>query len=216
MWRDVDDLVAELLLDQTYWARSGGGVTISGGEASIQVDALRSLLAKLRVKGVHTVLQTNGNMSWENLEKIARHVNLFQFDLKGIDDDKHRLNAGVGNERILTNAKRLSSEGYPVVFRVPLVPGHNDSLDDLLRLRNFFERIEACVVDVLPYHNLGERKLDLIGVEEGRLSLPSLSWMEAVNKARLLESKTYVVTVSGEDLPKNTPERNPQPNLQPL
>ncbi|HEX2994782.1 MAG TPA: glycyl-radical enzyme activating protein [Anaerolineales bacterium] len=197
-WRDVDGLVAELLVDREYWSESGGGVTISGGEATLQADALSELLAKLRSEGIHTVLQTNGNMDWEKLKRVARSVDLLHFDLKGIDDARHRTNTGVGNERILANARRLSEEDYPVVFRVPLVPGYNDSPDDLLRLKDFLDSIKARSVDILPYHNLGERKLDLTGMESGKLSLPSMDRTEAIEKARILEGDDRVVTVTGE------------------
>jgi pyruvate formate lyase activating enzyme len=200
-WRDVDDLASELLIDRAYWAGSGGGVTISGGEASMQMEALRALLSTLHSQDIHTVLQTNGNLAWEDLELLAQDVNLFHFDLKGIDEAKHRLNTGVGNKRILANAKRLSEGGYPVVFRIPLVHGYNDLPDDLLRLRDFLDSIGARSIDVLPYHNLGERKLDLTGMEGGRLSLASMSQAEAAVRACFLESESRVVTVSGETLP---------------
>lgn len=200
-WRDVDDLVAELLLDRDYWSGSGGGVTISGGEATLQADALSELLAKLRAQGVHTVLQTNGNMDWGKLARIAQSVDLLHFDLKGIDDPRHRINTGVGNERILANARKLLEGNYPVVFRIPLVPGYNDSTNDLLLLRDFLQSIKARFIDILPYHNLGERKLDLTGMEGGRLSLPSMNRAEAIEKARVLEGQGRVVTVSGERVP---------------
>ncbi len=173
-------------------------MTISGGEASIQTEGLRALLAALGGEGIHTVLQTNGNMPWEKLEILARDVSLFHFDLKGIETARHRANTGAGNERILANARRLCEGGYPVVFRVPLVPGYNDAPDDLLRLRNFLDEIGASAVDVLPYHNLGERKLDLTGMENGRLALASLSRADAAARAHLLEGNGRVVTVSGE------------------
>jgi pyruvate formate lyase activating enzyme len=200
-WRDVDDLVSELFNDRDYWSGSGGGVTISGGEAALQTDALHELLAILRRQGIHTVLQTNGNMAWEKLELIAQDVNLVHFDLKGIDNAKHRANTGVGNERILANARCLSEGGYPVVFRVPLVPGHNNSPDDLLRLKDFLDAIGAGSVDVLPYHNLGERKLELTGMEGNRLSLPSMNYADAADRARILEGKGRVVMVGGERIP---------------
>ncbi len=203
-WRDVNDLALELLRDRSYWSGSGGGVTISGGEASIQTEGLRALLATLRGEGIHTVLQTNGHMPWEKLEILARDVSLFHFDLKGVDNVRHRANTSVGNDQILANARRLSKIGYPVVFRVPLVPGYNDAPDDLLRLRNLLDEIGARSLDVLPYHNLGERKLDLTGMEDGKLSLASMSRGDAVKQARVLESKSRVVTVSGERLSVET------------
>lgn len=200
-WRDVDELVSELLLDLDYWSFSNGGVTISGGEATMQVDALCELLVALQHQGVHTVLQTNGNLPWEKLERIARNVSLFHFDLKGINDAKHSENTGVMNESILKNAKRLTEDGYPTIFRVPLVPGYNDSSEDLLQLRNFLDDIDARFVDVLPYHNLGERKLDLTGMENSRLSLESMNLDDAVEKAQFLNSDDRMVTVSGECIP---------------
>lgn len=197
-WRDVDDLVLELLLDRDYWSGSDGGVTISGGEATLQGDALYELLIKLRDQGVQTVLQTNGNMDWEKLERITQSVDLLQFDLKGIDAPRHRANTGVVNERILANARKLSEGNYPVIFRIPLIPGYNDSTNDLLLLKDFLRSIRARFIDVLPYHNLGERKLDLTGMENGKLLLPSMNRAEAMEKARILEGEGRVVTVSGE------------------
>jgi pyruvate formate lyase activating enzyme len=208
-WRDVDDLVSELLHDRAYWAASGGGVTISGGEASLQAEGLHALLARLRSEGIHTVLQTNGAMPWEKLELLARDVSLFHFDLKGINAVRHRANTGSGNAHILANARRLSEDGYPVVFRLPLIPRHNNTPDDLLGLRDFLDTIGARFVDVLPYHNLGERKLDLTGMAGGRLSLPSMSRIDAAASAHLLESEGRMVTISGERLPTeyiNLPE----------
>lgn len=199
-WRDVDDLVSELLHDREYWSGSGGGVTISGGEATLQANALSELLTKLRGHGIHTVLQTNGNMDWEKLERIARSVDLLHFDLKGIDDSRHRANTGLGNECILANARKLSEGKYPVVFRIPLVPGYNDSPDDLLHLMNFLNSIGANSVDVLPYHDLGEKKLDLTGMQ-GKLSLSSMNRADAMEKAHILEGEGRVVTVSGERMP---------------
>lgn len=200
-WHDVDDLVSELLIDREYWSGSDGGVTISGGEATLQADVLSELLAKLRGQGIHTVLQTNGNMDWEQLERIARSVDLLHFDIKGIDAPRHRVNTGIGNERIFANARKLSEGKYPVVFRVPLVPGYNDSTNDLLLLKEFLCSIHARFIDVLPYHNLGERKLDLTGMENGKLSLPSMNRADAIEKARVLEGDDRVVTVSGERMP---------------
>jgi glycyl-radical enzyme activating protein len=200
-WYDVDDLVAELIHDRDYWKNSGGGVTISGGEAALQVEALHNLLTILRGQHVHTVLQTNGNIPWQELEHFASEVSLIHFDIKGIDDIRHRENTGVGNGLILKNARRLSEGMYPVVFRVPLIPGYNDSPEDLVQLKDYLNLIEAHFVDILPYHNLGERKLALTGVEGGRLSLAPMSKIEAVEKARVLCGKGREVTVSGEKDP---------------
>ena len=163
-------------------------------------EALRALLARLRAEGIHTTLQTNGSIPWKELELIARDVSLFHFDLKGIDPDKHRANTGVGNELALANARRLSEDGYPVVFRIPMVPGYNDSVDDLLGLKSFLDGIGARFADVLPYHNLVERKLELTGISGGRLSLESMSRADAEEKARALEGEGRIVTVGGESI----------------
>ncbi len=197
-WRDVDDLVSELLLDYDYWSLSSGGVTISGGEATLQADALCALLAALKHRGVHTVLQTNGNLPWEKLERISRNVSLLHFDLKGMNGVKHLRNTGVMNDRILLNARQLAEGGYPTIFRVPLVPDYNDTTEDLLQLRDFLDAIGARFVDVLPYHNLGERKLELTGMENSRLLLDSMNLSDAIEKTQFLKRDDRLVTLNGE------------------
>lgn len=200
MWRDSGDLVKELLLDRDYWVGSNGGVTISGGEATLQMEALIDLLARLQNQGIHTVLQTNGKLPWEELEFLAGNVNMLHFDLKGMNSGNHRSNTGVGNERILENAGRLVDGGYPVVFRIPFIPGYNNSIEDFVKLRDFLESINAQTVDILPYHNLGEGKLNLIGQQKKTFSPNMINRADVLEKAQILYRKGRTVLVSGDPI----------------
>ncbi|MBI5592036.1 MAG: glycyl-radical enzyme activating protein [Deltaproteobacteria bacterium] len=199
-WRATDEIMTELLRDRDFYQESGGGVTISGGEASMQHEALMELLEILKREGIHTVLQTNGLMPREKLAALAGLVDLFHFDLKGTDPEKHRTNTGADNTAILGNATFLSKGDYPVVFRLPLIPGHNDGGKDLATMAAFLDGIGARDVDVLPYHPMGESKIDLVGMDFPKLALPAMSGEIAKEKARTLTGAYRRVAVGGDIL----------------
>jgi pyruvate formate lyase activating enzyme len=196
----VEALLEEALRDRNYFDESGGGVTISGGEASVQFEPLRIMLSSLRAREVHTVLQTNGLMPWERLEELMRDVSLFHFDLKGVDPARHSENTGAPNAVILENARRLSATGHPVVFRLPWIPGFNDSRDDLEGMARFLDDIRASIVDILPYHNMGEDKLEALGIGHMKLGIPPLEEGAAHAAALALRSRGREVRVSGETI----------------
>ncbi len=199
-WIGVEDLVTELRRDITYFEDSGGGITLSGGEATMQFPALVELLGALRAEGLGTVLQTNGLLARERLAALAGLVDLFHFDLKGIDEPRHRVNTGVDNGLILENAAWLSASGHPVVFRVPLIPGFNDGPEDLVALGHFLDSIDARAVEVLPYHPLGEGKIDRYGLDFPRLGLPAMPEAVAMEKAERLRGRGRDLSVAGREI----------------
>ncbi len=195
-WRDVEDLVVELKRDLAYFEDSGGGITLSGGEASLQFQALVQLLEALGREGLHTVLQTNGLMSREKLGTLAELVSHFHFDLKGMNAQRHRSNTGADNSLILENAAWLSASGHPVDFRIPLIPGFNDSPEALVALADFLDTIDAKVVEILPYHPLGEGKIDRLGIDFPRLRLSAMPEPVAILKAGTLRGKGRRMSVA--------------------
>jgi len=155
----VMQVMEEVERDSAFFEESGGGVTFSGGEPLAQPEFLASLLKECRRRGIHTAVDTSGYVDTERLLGFSERVDLFIYDLKVMDPERHRRYTGVSNALILKNLEELSKAGSNVVVRVPLIPGMND--DDgnirelgelLLTLRNVKD------VSLLPYHKAGVEK----------------------------------------------------------
>ena len=164
--RTVSDVVAEVERDRIFHRRSGGGVTFSGGEATAQPRFLRALAEALYAEGAHLALETCGHFAWEANEAALACMGLVYLDLKHMDDGEHRRWTGVGTELIHANARRIHVAGIPMVIRIPLVPGVNDSEENLVRTGRFvaLELGPGVPVEVLPYHRLGTHKHRAIGL----------------------------------------------------
>ena len=138
---------------------SGGGVTVSGGEPLSQAEFLYDLLESCKARGIRTALDTCGHAPQAVFQKVAEHVDVFLYDLKLIDDGRHREFTGRGNELIHENLRWLSEQGREVLIRFPLLPGINDDDDNTRRLGEFLVALpRRFPVDVLPYHRMGVDK----------------------------------------------------------
>jgi pyruvate formate lyase activating enzyme len=150
------EVLAEVERDIIFYDQSGGGVTFSGGEPLLQHDFLKTLLEACQTKGIHTALDTSGYASWEALDDIREYVGIFLFDLKIMDDARHREYTGVPNKLILKNLQRLSGLGQRIIVRIPIIPGVNDNPDNLNQTGKFLAGLTALErVDLLPYHKIG-------------------------------------------------------------
>lgn len=179
----VEEVLVEVLKDSAFYRKSGGGITVSGGEPTMQPDFVASLLSECRRRGLHTALETCGYTSWTKLEAIAEHLDLALYDLKHMDSEEHRRLTGVPNDLILENLLQLSARGLSIVVRVPVIPGHNDSPDNLEALATFVEQLPSVRgVNLLPYHNYGSGKYARCGREYllADLALPARARMEAL------------------------------------
>jgi pyruvate formate lyase activating enzyme len=155
----VEEVLAVVERDRPFYEQSGGGVTLSGGEPMLQARFAAALLAAARRLGFHTALDTCGHAPWESFERLRRDVDLFLYDLKLMDDARHRRYTGVGNRRILANLRRLSEAGHRIVLRVPVVPGVTDDAGNLAAVRAFASGLPRLVrLDLLPYHAIGVHK----------------------------------------------------------
>jgi len=155
----VDQVMAEVERDVPFYDESGGGVTVSGGEPLAQPEFLLALLQACRGKEIHTALDTCGFAPWEVLDTVREHVDLFLYDLKVMDDGRHRTLTGVSNERILQNLTALSQAGHEIVLRVPVIPGVNDDERNVRQTSAFAAALPALRrVDLLPYHHAGTEK----------------------------------------------------------
>ncbi|RPH95157.1 MAG: glycyl-radical enzyme activating protein [Calditrichaeota bacterium] len=153
------EVVREVMKDYAFYQESGGGVTVSGGEPLSQWQFTHELLSALKIQGVHTAVETSGFGARRALEALLPVVDLFLYDVKAVDPQKHKKLTGVGNRLIFSNLNFLSSHNARVELRCPLIPGLNDSDQDLAalaRLAAANPSIEA--VTLLPYHNTGNDK----------------------------------------------------------
>jgi pyruvate formate lyase activating enzyme len=170
----VAQVMAEIERDVPFYDESGGGATFSGGEPLLQADFLRQLLHACKTRGIHTAVDTCGFAPWEVLDDVREVVDLFLYDLKLMDDARHREFTGVSNALILSNLRALSQQGHDIVVRMPLIPGINDDADgihpaeNLHRTGTFLASLPHLVrVDILPYHRTGSEKYDRLNRSYG-------------------------------------------------
>lgn len=160
--RDVeaDYVEKQILSDKPYYERSGGGVTFSGGECMIQTPFLLELLQRCKKQGIHTAVDTAGNVEREAFEDVLPYTDLFLFDVKAADPQIHKALTGVSNERILQNLRFLSGSGARIFIRVPLIPSKN--LGEMPAIAALLADIRPEKIEILPYHKLGLSKYEAL------------------------------------------------------
>jgi pyruvate formate lyase activating enzyme len=194
----VEELVAEVEKDRLFFDQSGGGVTFSGGEPLFQPEFLEELIDALKAKLFRLALDTSGFASWEVLERIARKCDLVLYDLKIMDDVKHKKYTGVSNRLILDNLKKLASAGKEIWVRVPIIPGVNDDEKNIQSMARFLRPLPNIKrVSLLPYHKGGcEKYINLgKGARFRAFEPPSEAQMEAITKS--LSGGTYHIQRGG-------------------
>jgi len=155
----VAQVMAEIERDIAFYDESGGGVTFSGGEPLMQQDFLLALLRACKEKEIHTAVDTCGFAPWETFDNVREHVDLFLYDLKLMDDVKHRKFTGVSNGLILRNLQALSLRGHDIALRVPIIPGINDDDENIRQTGAFAAALPHLNrVDILPYHHAALEK----------------------------------------------------------
>lgn len=162
--RTVEQVLDELKKDNLHYRRSGGGITLSGGEPLFQPNFARELLKGCKAKGWHTAIETTGFAAASVLESILPWVDLILLDIKHMDGEKHRHYTGQPNQVILNNARIMGSYGTPIIIRVPVIPNVNDSIREIQDIAEFALSIKGVKeLHLLPYHRLGENKYQYLG-----------------------------------------------------
>jgi pyruvate formate lyase activating enzyme len=158
----IDELMPRIEREKPFYDKSGGGVTLSGGECLSQADGCAELLKRCKEIGVGTAVDTCGIIPYENIKKVLPYTDLFLYDLKHMDSERHAWGTAVPNERILENALKIAADGGKFHIRIPLIPGYNTSMENIEATRDFLLPIIDSVelIQVLPYHNLGAAKFD--------------------------------------------------------
>lgn len=183
-----DEVLREVMKDNSFYDTSGGGMTVSGGEPLMQYEFTLALLKAAKNSGIHTAIETSGYAEWETVRSLAPYVDIFLYDIKETDPDRHRAYTGVDNARILSNLKSLSNIGAQIVMRCPIIPGYNNREEHFHALGALAESTDGVIrVELEPYHPLGSGKAEAIGRDYPLADIPIpsndtvLSWIAAVS-----------------------------------
>ena len=175
----VEEILKEIKKDKQYYISSNGGVTFSGGECMLQIDFLSELLRECKKEGIHTAVDTAGNVPFSYFERILPYTDIFLYDIKCIDPIKHKKYIGVDNKLILDNLKKLLKTDKKVIIRIPVVKDINDSYDEMCKIKEFLNTNGAIEkVELLPYHPMGEHKYSALKMEYKKFSSPSKTKLE--------------------------------------
>ena len=172
----ADEVMREVIKDKAIYENSGGGVTFSGGECMLGIDFLEEILKKCKKEGIHTAVDTAGHVPFEHFERIIPCTDLFLYDVKISDSEKHKKYVGVTNELILSNLQRLFDKGCRVIVRTPVIANINDSEEEIKAIKKIAKRAEK--IELLPYHAMGEHKYTALGREVISFAAPSEETMK--------------------------------------
>ena len=157
----VGEVLEEVLRDRPYYRRSGGGVTLSGGESLWQPDFAVSLLTACHESGINTAMETTGFAEPEVIERFIPHLDLFLMDIKHIDSRKHEEFTTRPNEKILQNARLIAEKAKRLIIRVPVIPNFNDSEEEIGQIAAFAASLpNVKEIHLLPYHRMGRDKYE--------------------------------------------------------
>lgn len=163
--KEIEEIVRIALQDKDFYEESGGGITISGGEGMSQPDFLKELVKELKKHNLHLTIETTGYIPKETFHELAPLFDLLLFDVKHYDTNCHFEGTGVHNEQIINNLKWAFHKGLEILPRIPVIPGFNDSIQDAAGFASLLTEIGLKKVQLLPFHQFGERKYEMMHKE---------------------------------------------------
>ncbi len=163
--KTAQELFTEVNKDRYFYEIRGGGVTFSGGEPLTQPELLYETAKKCKQNRLHTTMETCGYGKFEDFEKALDYIDDMFIDIKHMDSAVHKELTGVGNEVILSNIKAIAARGIPIIIRTPVIPGYNDTEENIRQTADFIKDIPNInEYELLPYHNFGESKYSSLGI----------------------------------------------------
>lgn len=194
----VADVMAEIEKDVICYDQSGGGVTFSGGEPLNQIRFLKALLESCKDQKIHTAVDTCGLSPWKNYQEIIPYTDLFLFDLKLMDEPRHKELTGASNQLILENLQRLVNQGKQIVVRLPIIPGLNNQPENIAETRSYLQSLGSILkVDILPYHRIASDKYRRMQNEYKLEAIPTPTDTEMESIASQFRSDGFTVTIGG-------------------
>ena len=181
----VEEVLTEVLQDRPYYNRSGGGVTLSGGESLLQPDFAIALLKACKDNGINTAIETTGFANPDVIERFLPYLDTVLMDIKHINSEKHKEFTSQPNEKILENAKLIASKANKLIIRVPVIPTFNDTIAEIAEIAAFAANLpNVNEIHLLPYHNMGRDKYAGLGREYamGDIKSPTNELMEVLKQ----------------------------------
>lgn len=173
-YKTIAEIVTEVMKDKPFYEESGGGITLSGGEVLYQAAFAIELLKELKNRKIHTACETTGYAGSEVFEEFISFVDLLYFDIKHYDSAKHKSSIGVPNEQIIKNLQTAVRTHSGLVVRIPVIPFFNDSLSDAEEFAKLFNEIGVDQIELLPFHQFGEKKYEYLNREYTMHDIPQL------------------------------------------
>jgi pyruvate formate lyase activating enzyme len=163
----VEQVIGKVEEDSVFYSRSGGGLTIGGGEPMHQAEFAVAILKEAKRRRINTAMETCGFCSWEALESACELLDTLLYDVKSMDPEKHRVFTGVSNELVLENLERVREAfpGLPVWVRTPIVPGFNDDPEEIRRVLEHIQGMPNTWFEALDYHRMGKPKYEYLGLD---------------------------------------------------
>lgn len=193
----VEEILKEVMKDKVFYEQSNGGVTVSGGEPLLQINFVEELLKRLKNENIHTAVDTCGAVSFENIRRAAPYTDIFLYDIKLMDDEKHREYTGMSNKLVLDNLKKLSQIHNNINLRMPIIEGVNGDESHIEKTIDFIKELGINKINLLPYHDIARhkyKKLDIL-YEDEKMAKPSDEKMQRFKE--MFEREGYEVKIGG-------------------
>lgn len=191
----VEEVMETVIKDEPYYRRSGGGLTLSGGESLCQAEFARDLLHAAKVRGMNTAMESMAGLPYERIEMLLPYLDNYLMDIKHIDPEKHKQFTGRSNELMLENARKVAESGMTRLdIRVPVIPTFNDKPEEIKAIAQFADKLPGVKkIHLLPYHRLGQDKYDGLGrkYEMDGILPPDNAYMEMLKRVVQQNSSLY-------------------------
>ncbi|EGC83506.1 glycyl-radical enzyme activating protein [Anaerococcus hydrogenalis] len=193
----VEEVINELKKDESYYHRSNGGITLSGGEALMQADFCRELLKACKARGWHTAIETEGYASKDAINKVMPYIDLALLDCKASNDEIHKKWTGVSNKLIRENSYLIQDITHTII-RIPTIPTVNSDINEYRDMIKFIKTLpKVKEIHILPYHNYGEKKYELLGRDYKLKNIGKVDEKHIEKLKQLVESEGFICEIGG-------------------